>query len=328
MNGKRGKETDREIQVVGRGGPGYPGRMSMLPGMPKALYLIGSLPEDDKPCAAIVGARMCSGYGRDTAYSLGFYLASRGIQVISGMAVGIDGHAQQGALDAGGRVFAVLASGPDVCYPITNYPIYERLLREGGVISEHGAGTKPLAPYFPSRNRIISALADVVIVVEAKERSGSLITADFALDQGKTVLAVPGRVGDALSEGCNRLISQGAGIVCSPATVAEEFERIRNTFSGKHPGGSPHPAASPAAQGGTGKKKNPLPRNELLSKGALAIRGIMRPGADITVDAAAECLEIPVSCASAALMELVLGGWAEEIGRGRFRALGSPGSGG
>ncbi len=207
----------------------YPRRMKELGRMPRTLYLMGRLPDDDRPSAAVVGARMCSGYGRDAAYRIGFFLAEHGVQVVSGLAVGVDGTAQQGALDAGGDVFAVLASGPDVCYPITNYPVYEGILKQGGVVSEHPPGTRPLAPYFPSRNRIISALADIVIVVEARERSGSLITVDFALEQGRTVLAVPGRFTDPLSDGCNRLIAQGAGIICSPGTILEELETLWST---------------------------------------------------------------------------------------------------
>ena len=138
------------IRTITRESPLYPDRMEPLRGMPRALYIIGELPDKDVPSVAVVGARMCSGYGRDTAYSIGSFLGRYGISVISGMAVGIDGYAQTGALDAGGKSYAVLASGPDVCYPVTNADLYDRIRMHGGIISEHPEGTKPLGPYFPS----------------------------------------------------------------------------------------------------------------------------------------------------------------------------------
>ena len=213
----------KDIIYIGRNTAGYPGRFEGLAGMPAGLYCLGNLPEEDIPTVGIVGARLCSHYGHRVAYDFGKYLAEKGIQVISGLALGIDGYAQEGALAGGGRTFAVMGCGADVCYPRSNKALYEKILSSGGIISEEKPGTPPLSYLFPKRNRLISALSDVVVVVEAREKSGSLITVDFALEQGRSVLAVPGRVGDALSDGCNYLIAQGAGIAWSAEAVLEEI---------------------------------------------------------------------------------------------------------
>ena len=172
---------------------------------------------------AIVGARMCSAYGQMTAGLFGRDLAAHGVQVISGMAAGVDGHAHRAALEAGGRTFGILGCGVDVCYPRQNRDIYEAMAESGGLLSEYPPGTPPLPYLFPIRNRIISGLSRAVLVVEARERSGSLITADLALEQGKEVWAVPGRIDDALSRGCNRLLAQGAAMADSPESLLGEL---------------------------------------------------------------------------------------------------------
>ena len=146
-------------------------------------------------------------------FYLGQSLAQNGIQVISGMAKGIDTDGHLGALEGNGDTYAVLGCGVDVCYPKSNRYLYEELMKKGGILSEYAPGTPPDAGRFPPRNRIISGLSDKVVVIEARKKSGSLITADFALEQGKDVYALPGRITDALSEGCNALIKQGAGAI-------------------------------------------------------------------------------------------------------------------
>lgn len=216
-----------EMYYIRRNSPGFPARFEGISGSPKGLYVIGELPRDDRPTVGIVGARMCSRYGHETAYEFGRVLAANGVQVISGLALGIDCHAQEGALAGGGKTFAVLGCGADICYPRSNRMVYEKIKTSGGILSEEEPGTPPLACNFPKRNRIISALSDIVLVVEAREKSGSLITVDFALEQGKTVYAVPGRVCDLLSCGCNYLIAQGAGIACSPETILMELASQR-----------------------------------------------------------------------------------------------------
>ncbi len=213
----------QQIYQIHRSSGNWPERMQHLCGMPDSLQVIGHLPENDKKTVAIVGARQCSQGGKKLAYQFANALAKAGVAIISGMAKGIDGSAHQGALDAGGRTYAVLGCGVDVCYPEVNRILYEKIPINGGIISELPQGTKPFAWNFPRRNRIISALSDVVLVVEAKEKSGSLITADFALEQGRDVYAVPGRITDTLSAGCNRLISMGAGVALTPSQMLSEL---------------------------------------------------------------------------------------------------------
>lgn len=198
----------------------YPDRLLHIYGAPCGLYVKGRLPAPREKSAAIVGARGCSPYGREMAGQTGRKLAEAGIQVISGMAAGIDGAAQWGALETG-TAFAVLGCGVDQCYPISNFPLYERLAAEGGLLSEFPPGAKPLPWHFPQRNRLISGLADLVAVIEARKKSGSLITAEHALDQGKDVFALPGRVTDPLSEGCHQLIKNGAGLLSAPEDILE-----------------------------------------------------------------------------------------------------------
>jgi len=201
----------------------YPSRLRMIPSPPYAIYVKGKLPEENALSVAIVGARECSTYGEVMARQYAGTLANAGVQIISGMARGIDGVSQKSALSAGGKTFAVLGCGADVCYPREHYALYTEIQKCGGVISEQPIGTQPLPQFFPARNRIISGLSDLVIVIEAKERSGSLITADMALEQGKDVYALPGPCNSRLSKGCHNLIRQGAGILLSPRELLEEL---------------------------------------------------------------------------------------------------------
>lgn len=201
----------------------YPKRLGSIPDAPYALYYVGGLPDDRKPSIAIIGARNCSEYGRAMARQFGEVLAGAGVQIISGMARGIDGIGQQAAIKAGGYSLGVLGCGVDICYPPENRPLYEALIAAGGICSEYPPGTTPRAVLFPPRNRIISGLCDGVLVIEAKERSGTLITVDMALEQGREVYALPGRATDLLSLGCNRLIRQGAALVTSPQELLHEL---------------------------------------------------------------------------------------------------------
>ena len=203
----------QSIQMFPIGSRQYPQRLKDIAQPPYAIFCNGSMP-DARKSVGIVGARMCSEYGRSIATKLGKMLAEKDVQVISGMALGIDSASHAGALQGKGSTFAVLGCGCDICYPKNAHNLYENIQTSGGgILSEYPPGTEPLPYRFPERNRIISALSDCLVVVEAKKKSGSLITADAALEQGKDVYAVPGRFGDALSEGCNALIGQGAGII-------------------------------------------------------------------------------------------------------------------
>lgn len=211
------------MKLYRKGQKEYPERLRILEDMPDKLYVEGELPDDTIPSIAIVGARDCSYYGKNMAYEYARALSQAGVQIISGLARGVDAAAHAGALAGGGKTYGVLGCGVDVCYPASSRKLYETMKNRGGILSELEPGTPPMAYHFPRRNRIISGLADGVLVVEAKEKSGSLITADLALEQGKTVFALPGRVGDLLSEGCNRLIYQGAVPSWKPQIILEEM---------------------------------------------------------------------------------------------------------
>lgn len=218
-----GEAVEKGIRLVIYDMEEYPGRLKAIEGMPYALYIKGRLPDEDSPAAAIVGARRCTPYGEKMAVEFAESLALSGIQIISGMASGIDGAAQRAAIDVGGSSFGVLGCGIDICYPRENRGLYSDLQTAGGILSEQPAGAPPLREYFPARNRMISGLSDVVLVIEARERSGSLITADFALEQGKDVYALPGPVTSGLSRGCHELIRQGAGILITPEKLMEDM---------------------------------------------------------------------------------------------------------
>lgn len=212
----------------------YPLRLKTIAAPPYAIYVKGKLPPEQRLTIAIVGARECSCYGQEMANVFAKELAQCGIPIISGMARGIDGISQKAALEAGGSSYAVLGCGVDVCYPKECWNLYNQLQLKGGLLSEQPPGTQPLARFFPARNRIISGLADVVIVIEAKEKSGSLITADMALEQGKDVYALPGPINSLLSKGCHNLIRQGAGILVSPEDLLEELSVMRKSSCKKN----------------------------------------------------------------------------------------------
>lgn len=201
----------------------YPEKLRGIYGAPYALYVRGRLPEEGKKLLAVVGARDCSNYGREMARYLAGAIAKEGVAIVSGLARGIDSYAHQGALDTGGISYGILGCGIDICYPKENITLYMELMKEGGVISEYAPGTPPIAGNFPMRNRIISGLSDGILVIEAREKSGSLITVDMGLDQGKDIYAVPGKATDRLSEGCNNLIKMGAKLVTSPKDILEEL---------------------------------------------------------------------------------------------------------
>lgn len=202
----------------------YPKRLKCIPDAPYGIYVKGRLPREEQKTVAIVGARMCSPYGHAMAKEIGRRLSEAGVCVISGLARGIDSDGHLGALEVGGMTCAVLGNGVDICYPAANASLYERILDQGCIISEYAPGTEARPMFFPARNRIISGLSDVVVVVEAKQKSGSLITADFALEQGRDIYAVPGRVDEPLSAGCNALIRQGAGIISDVGEFLKELE--------------------------------------------------------------------------------------------------------
>jgi DNA processing protein len=201
----------------------YPARLRTIADPPPFLYVKGELRAADDRAVAIVGSRSASDYGRRVARDLARGLASRGFTVVSGMARGIDGMAHEATLNAQGRTIAVLGSGVDRAYPPEHEQLYQRISENGAVISELPIGTRPLAFNFPARNRLISGLSLGVVVVEATEKSGSLITASLALEQGREVFAVPGEVGASRSRGAHQLIRQGAKLVETVNDIIEEI---------------------------------------------------------------------------------------------------------
>ena len=217
------KMKEKAINFVHIESDNYPSKLKKIYDFPYGLYYKGNLPKENIPTVAIIGARDCSNYGREIAKMFGYEFSKLGVQVISGMARGIDSYGHVGSISAGGSTYAILGCGVDICYPKENINLYMDILENGGIISEYSPGTNPLAYQFPMRNRIISALADVIIVVEAREKSGSLITVDQALEQNKEVMVVPGRIGDRLSEGCNNLIKMGAQVIITPSDAYENL---------------------------------------------------------------------------------------------------------
>jgi DNA processing protein len=209
-----------EIRCLRRRDAAFPPLLAAIHDPPARLYLRGSAAPDllDRPAVAVVGARACSSYGRSVARTLARDLASSGLVVVSGMARGIDGDAHRGALEGGGPTVAVLGCGVDRDYPAAHAELARRIVEAGLVVSEYEPGIEPAPWRFPARNRIIAGLCRATLVVEARERSGALITADFALEEGREVLAVPGEITSSLSGGTNALLRLGA----TPVTCLED----------------------------------------------------------------------------------------------------------
>ena len=281
-----------QVQHIVEGSPSYPARLTDYPRMPKELFVQGTLPDPGKPCVAIVGSRMCSPYGRIQAFRFAKELSRSGVQVISGLALGIDSEAHRGALDGGTPTYAVLGCGIDIQYPRTNQGLRNRMLCQGGgVLTEYPPGSQPLSYHFPVRNRIISALADLVLVVETRKRSGSLITAAYALEQGKTVYAVPGEVQEPLSEGTNALIFDGAGTAIAPEVILTEL--------GLSPGDK--------EETDTGR----------MTPGMKQIVSCIGIGAK-TADQLCEETKLPVSVVSGLLLQMELMGLLYHLGEGYY----------
>lgn len=209
------------IRFTFTGDEDYPKKLKDIPMQPFGIFYRGKLPDESRPAVSMIGARECSEYGRRCAELFGKTLAGYGVQIISGMARGIDGTSQRAALEGGGDTYGVLGSGVDVIYPKENALLYRDVMANGGVISEYRPGTAAKSNLFPARNRIISGLCDLLLVVEARHRSGTYITVCQALEQGRDIYAVPGRITDGLSDGCNQLIKDGAGIASDPGVILD-----------------------------------------------------------------------------------------------------------
>lgn len=254
---RRAEETRNEcrargIRMLCPADEDYPERLRQLSDAPLILYCLGRLPDlSGRPSIGLVGSRAANHWGLETALRLGWQIAGCGGAVVTGMALGIDGAAARGALDRGGPVIGVLGGGVDVVYPKENRDLFERIVTHGCLLSEYPPGSAPIARQFPARNRIISALSDGVVVVQAAERSGALITARWAADQGRDVFAVPGPAGDALSRGSNQLLRDGAILSECGWDVMREYEyRYPNAVREYH--GRPRAAAADRAAPSTG----------------------------------------------------------------------------
>lgn len=204
----------------------YPQKLRDIPDPPFGLFVKGKLPQQTVPSVAMIGARACSEYGKCVAKLFASELAAYGVQIISGMARGIDSVSQQTCLECGGQTFSVLGNGVDICYPDEMRSLYEGIALSGGLLSSYAPGMPPLSVNFPPRNRIISGLSDVVLVVEARQKSGTLITVDMALEQGKEVAVIPGRITDELSRGCHDLIHQGATVITQTEQLLELLQQV------------------------------------------------------------------------------------------------------
>ena len=215
---------EKNIQILTIKDEDYPYLLKQIYDPPSVIYIKGNKEILSQNGIAIVGSRNCSLYGQEIAKYLSYQLAKKGIHIISGLARGIDTFSHIGTLQAKGKTIAVLGSGLDVIYPPENAKLAEKIVETGGcLISEYIVGTKPLGEHFPARNRIISGLVSGVVVIEASEKSGSLITVDFALEQGKNVYAVPGNINSPNSLGTNSLIKQGAKIVTNVEDILEDL---------------------------------------------------------------------------------------------------------
>ena len=219
----------RGIRILTREDDEYPAVLREIAKPPLALFVRGN-PICDAERIAMVGSRHASLYGKRVSEEIAMGLAGRGVTVVSGAARGVDSAAHKGALRAG-RTVAVLGCGADVAYPKENARLLDEIAATGAVVSEYPPGTQPLPAFFPQRNRIISGLSRGTVVVEAAERSGSLITAEFALSEGRDVFAVPGSIYSNTSRGCHRLIQQGAKLVTSSEDILEEYPWAKETAS-------------------------------------------------------------------------------------------------
>jgi DNA processing protein len=289
----------------------YPARLAAIPDPPPVLYLKGALTPADTFALAMVGTRRPTVYGRGVAEKLAAELAAVGVTIVSGLAKGIDSHAHRGALGGGGRTIAVLGHGVDTCYPPENRLLLAQIVEAGAVVTEYPLGTGPMAENFPPRNRIISGLAAGVLVVEAGDKSGALITSRFAAEQGRDVFAVPGPITSPASEGCHRLIQDGAKLVAgaddvlaelNPHLGATSVQQLRLDLDAGGPGISESAAIPPIATDGE----------------AAMIALLEEAGEPVHVDQLARTLALPVHEVTGALALLEVQGRVRHAGGMRY----------
>jgi DNA processing protein len=279
----------------------YPALLREM-GSPPSLHVRGSLEPSDALAVAIVGSRRATPYGMQVAEALAADLAARGVTIVSGLARGIDAAAHRGALSGGGRTVAVLGSGIDIIYPPENRDLARSIAERGAIVSQFPHGTRPLAYNFPTRNRTIAGLALGVVVVEASERSGALITAGLAADLGREVFAVPGRVGSDLSRGPHGLLRDGAILVRDWADIVQELpDPWRRAVRA--------PAAGPAGTGRT------------LAGTAASVLEILKPDEPLHIEELTALVALTPGRLASALVTLELGGRARQLEGQRWLAV-------
>ncbi|MGB7341526.1 MAG: DNA-processing protein DprA [Phototrophicaceae bacterium] len=223
LDAELAKVSNLDAYLITWADSAYPENLRHIVDAPPVLYIRGSLLPSDMLSLAIVGTRRATRYGLDVANRMGYWLASQDVTIISGMAMGIDSAAHRGAIEANGRTIAVLGSGIDIIYPRENTQLAEDIIEHGALLSEFPLGTPPTGRNFPRRNRIMSGLSLGVLVAEAPKASGSIITAETALEQGRDVFAVPANIFNEMGAGCNRLIQEGAKLVMRASDVLDEL---------------------------------------------------------------------------------------------------------
>lgn len=311
----------------------YPARLRNIYDPPLLLYGKGSLPLfDEEVAVTVVGTRSCTPYGVKAASELGYELAKQGALLVSGMAKGIDGEALRGALRAGGFTAAVLGGGADVVYPAANRRLYEDIAATGVILSEYPPGTEPRGEHFPVRNRLLSALSVATLVVEAPERSGALITAATALEQGREVFAVPGPFDAPMSRGCNGLIREGAGLVCEAWDVLSFYEsRYPHKLRLLHAKLPPLPKGAPETESGEPAKPveeaPPAPALPVLdisqdpgglTDDQIAVLSVLHTDIPTLTDDAAILADLPVRRVLSALTVLEIDGYVCRQGARSF----------
>ena len=275
----------KEIHFISFACPEYPEVLRHIYDPPVALYVKGKLPDADEFMMAVVGGRRCSMAGRSAAHSISRGIAFSGISVISGMARGIDSCAHRGCLDGFGRTYAVLGCGVDICYPKENIELYEQIRHSGGLISEFPPGTPPRPWRFPVRNRLIAALSQGILIIEARRKSGSLITVERGLEIGREIFAVPGRINDPLSEGCNLLIRDGAKLVMSHEDILDYFSLVSRSFTRQDP-----PPGKKAGRVYRSLSLVPCSADDIAARTGLTAREVIMELTDLEVDGLITCL--------------------------------------
>jgi len=312
-------------RAIGRGDAEYPALLLAVPTAPPTLHVWGALVEGDTLAVAVVGSRRATPYGLTVAEALAADLAARGVTVVSGLARGIDTAAHRGALRVGGRTIAVLGSGVDVVYPPENARLADEIVASGALVSQFARGTPPLPHHFPTRNAVIAGLSLAVVVVEAAERSGSLITARLAAELGREVLAMPGRATAPESRGANRLIQDGAALALGwedvVAALPERWKACLDTGGtirtvGRSVGGA-------AGDDAPGRGPRPAPADAAGRAGAATRQVLSLLGEDpVEIDHVIERSGLGAGPVSAALLDLELEGRVRQIEGKRFVRVG------